>query len=110
MKIDHVYREGLPIGWIAIMLAVLASMGGFIFGVSISFLRHPARPVLTFLYSMILARYQISFSCQISCSGLPTAMTQQTLEHVLSASSVKVLLSLSSVSALLPARSSVHRE
>ncbi|TFK80912.1 general substrate transporter [Polyporus arcularius HHB13444] len=26
------YVEGLPIGWIAIMLAVLASMGGFIFG------------------------------------------------------------------------------
>ncbi|KAI0324563.1 general substrate transporter [Cubamyces sp. BRFM 1775] len=26
------YVDGLPIGWIAIMLAVLASMGGFIFG------------------------------------------------------------------------------
>ncbi|KAM5541537.1 hypothetical protein V8D89_004727 [Ganoderma adspersum] len=26
------YVEGLPIGWMAIMLAVLASMGGFIFG------------------------------------------------------------------------------
>ncbi|KAH9938799.1 general substrate transporter [Epithele typhae] len=26
------YVEGLPIGWIAIMLALLASMGGFIFG------------------------------------------------------------------------------
>ena len=26
--------EGLPIGWMAIMLALLASMGGFIFGVS----------------------------------------------------------------------------
>nr|VWO99847.1 Uncharacterized protein [Ganoderma boninense] len=28
------YVEGLPIGWMAIMLAVLASMGGFIFGIS----------------------------------------------------------------------------
>jgi len=26
------YVEGLPIGWVAIMLALLASMGGFIFG------------------------------------------------------------------------------
>ena len=29
---DH--SQGLPIGWVAIMLALLASMGGFIFGVS----------------------------------------------------------------------------
>lgn len=30
---DH-RSQGLPIGWVAIMLALLASMGGFIFGVS----------------------------------------------------------------------------
>jgi MFS transporter, SP family, sugar:H+ symporter len=26
------YVQGVPIGWVAIMLAILASMGGFIFG------------------------------------------------------------------------------
>ena len=101
--------EGLPIGWMAIMLAVLASMGGFIFGVSSIPLSHMQPPDVSHL-STTLVKFPISSSWMTSFSVLPTAQLPESPAHVHSPLSVKASSSPSSVSAPLLALSSVPRE